>query len=211
MENTWLKEIIEAMKEIGGYGSYQDIYERIKKRENKDISNRKNWTAAVRAAIETHSSDSKAFNGKDDIFYAVFGIGRGVWGIRNFEPSDNFVDITEDDISFPEGKQKLKTHIYRERNQKVIQIAKNRFKQKYGYLYCEACGFDFYKQYGEIGEDYIEGHHSIPVSELKENDKTKPEDIILLCSNCHRMIHRRRPWLKKEELQELIKRQLDFH
>lgn len=207
MENTWLLEIIESMKEIGGYGSYQDIYERIKKRGNKDISNRKNWTSAVRAAIETHSSDSKAFNGKDDIFFAVFGIGHGVWGLREFEPKENLVDITEDDISFPEGKQKLKTHICRERNQKVIQIAKNRFKEKYGHLYCEACGFDFYKQYGKIGEDYIEGHHSIPVSELKENEKTKPEDIVLLCSNCHRMVHRRRPWLKKEELKKLIKKQ----
>lgn len=209
MENTWLVEIIEAMKEIGGYGTYQDIYERIKARGKKDISNRKNWTAAVRAAIETHSSDSKAFNGKNDIFYAVFGLGNGVWGLRNFEPKENFVDVTEDDISFPEGKQKLKTHICRERNQKVIQIAKDRFKEKHGHLYCEACGFDFYKKYGKIGEDYIEGHHTIPVSELKEDDKTKPEDIILLCSNCHKMIHRKRPWLKKEELKELIKKQID--
>ena len=209
MENTWLVEIIEAMKEIGGYGTYQDIYERIKARGKKDISNRKNWTAAVIAAIETHSSDSKAFNGKNDIFYAVFGLGNGVWGLRNFEPKENFVDVTEDDISFPEGKQKLKTHICRERNQKVIQIAKDRFKEKHGHLYCEACGFDFYKKYGKIGEDYIEGHHTIPVSELKEDDKTKPEDIILLCSNCHKMIHRKRPWLKKEELKELIKKQID--
>ena len=107
MENTWLVEIIEAMKEIGGYGTYQDIYDRIKARGKKDISNRKNWTAAVRAAIETHSSDSKAFNGKNDIFYAVLGLGNGVWGLRNFEPKENFVDVTEDDISFAEGKQKL--------------------------------------------------------------------------------------------------------
>lgn len=204
MENTWLVEIIESMKEIGGYGNYKNIYEKIEERGNKDISNRKSWKAAVRAAIETHSSDSDVFNGKDDIFYSVCGKGRGIWGLRNFEPHDNFVDITEDDISFPEGKQRLKTHIYRERNQKVIQIAKNKFKEKHGQVYCEACGFDFYKFYGKIGEDYIEGHHSIPVSELKEGDKTKPEDIVLLCSNCHKMVHRKRPWLKKEELKELI-------
>jgi 5-methylcytosine-specific restriction protein A len=28
----------------------------------------------------------------------------------------------------------------------------------------------------------------------------------LICSNCHRMIHRRAPWLKPEELRELIVR-----
>lgn len=205
-ENTWLTEVIEALKEIGGYGDYKSIYERIEKRNKKDISNKKNWRSAVRAAIEKNSSDSIAFENKTDIFYSVLGKGHGVWGLRDFEPYDNFVDITEDDISFPEGKQKLKTHICRERNQKVIQIAKNRFKEKYGKLYCEACGFDFYKFYGKIGEDYIEGHHSIPVSELKEDDQTKPEDIVLLCANCHRMVHRKRPWLEKEELKNLIKK-----
>ncbi len=204
MENTWLEEVIEAMEEIGGYGDYRSLYEKIQERNKKDISNKKNWKSAVRAVIEKNSSDSHAFEHKKDIFYSVYGKGCGVWGLKNFEPSDNFVDITEDDISFPEGKLKLKTHIYRERNQKVIQIAKNKFKEKHGQLYCEACGFDFHKFYGKIGEDYIEGHHSIPVSELKEGDKTKPEDIVLLCSNCHKMVHRKRPWLKKEELKKLI-------
>jgi len=35
--------------------------------------------------------------------------------------------------------------------------------------------------------------------------KTKPEDIVMVCSNCHKMLHRRRPWLKIDELKNLIK------
>ncbi|REJ16166.1 MAG: restriction endonuclease, partial [Bacillaceae bacterium] len=32
-------------------------------------------------------------------------------------------------------------------------------------------------------------------------------DIVLVCSNCHRMLHRRRPWLTKEQLKDLIKKE----
>lgn len=59
--------------------------------------------------------------------------------------------------------------------------------------------------YGDIGKDFIEGHHIIPVSDLKEGDKTKVEDIVLVCFNCHKMLHRKRPCLKTNELQKLIK------
>ena len=90
---------------------------------------------------------------------------------------------------FPEGKPKSKLHIERERNRKVINIAKSKFKKKYGRLFCEVCGFDFSEIYGELGEDFIEGHHKKPIAQLKEGDTTKPEDIVMLCSNCHSMIH----------------------
>lgn len=54
----------------------------------------------------------------------------------------------------------------------------------------EACGFEFEKTYGEIGKGYIECHHLIPLSNFKVNKETKLEGLALLCSNCHRMIHR---------------------
>ncbi|PFO12732.1 hypothetical protein COJ70_24280 [Priestia megaterium] len=121
---------------------------------------------------------------------------------ENIENSQ--VGFTEDDFSFPEGRLKLKQHLIRERNPKVIKTAKNKFKEKHGRVFCEVCNFDFEKHYGEIGEDYIEGHHIKPVSELKEGEETKIEDIKLVCSNCHRMLHRKRPWLKVEELKKLF-------
>lgn len=107
---------------------------------------------------------------------------------------------------FPEGKLVERTHKIRERNSQLIQIAKNNFKAKYGKLFCQVCNFDFGEVYGEIGEDFIEGHHTIPVDEMKENHKSKPEEIAMLCSNCHKMVHRKRPWLKMEQLHSLIKK-----
>ncbi len=61
------------------------------------------------------------------------------------------------------------------------------------------------ERYGEIGDGYIEGHHTKPISEMSENEQTKVEDIALVCANCHRMLHRKRPWLSITELKNLIK------
>jgi len=47
-----------------------------------------------------------------------------------------------------------------------------------------------------LGRGFIQAHHTIPVSELRKESKTKVRDIALVCSNCHRMLHRRRPWLR---------------
>ncbi|RYD02497.1 hypothetical protein N752_24520 [Desulforamulus aquiferis] len=76
-------------------------------------------------------------------------------------------------------------------------------------MYCEVCNFDFTQRYGNRGKDFIEGHHKKLVSELKEGEKTKVEDIALLCSNCHRMIHRK-PLITVEELIEIVRKTRDF-
>lgn len=110
-------------------------------------------------------------------------------------------------MGFPEGKKVLKQHLARERNRKLVELAKDKFLAKHGKLFCEICGFDFSVKYGEIGKNYIEAHHTIPVSEMEEGSKTKVEDIVLVCSNCHRMLHRRRPWLLKDELRKLVERE----
>ncbi|MER1985732.1 MAG: HNH endonuclease [Solibacillus sp.] len=113
------------------------------------------------------------------------------------------VGLTEDDVSFPEGRQVLKQHLVRERNPKLIARVKELYKLKHGTLMCEVCHFDFEKEYGEIGADYIEGHHTKPVSEMQPGEETKVEDIAMVCANCHRMLHRRRPWLTLNELSNL--------
>ncbi|MDP6032209.1 MAG: HNH endonuclease [Alphaproteobacteria bacterium] len=42
------------------------------------------------------------------------------------------------------------------------------------------------------------------MSKLEVGERTKLSDLVLLCSNCHRMVHRKRPWLTVRELRELI-------
>jgi 5-methylcytosine-specific restriction protein A len=74
-----------------------------------------------------------------------------------------------------------------------------------GRLTCEGCDFDFADTYGERGKGYMEVHHTRPVHEIRPGQVTRLADLALVCANCHRMIHARRPWLKLEELRPLIR------
>ena len=208
--NTWKEEIICALEELGGDGSYKDIYNKIIERNTfPDRMLKKAWKSTVRDTIESYSSDSMNYReGRDDIFFSVDGIGNGRWGLRHFTPSENKVDISEDDLGFAEGKKKLKEHIYRERNPEVIKVAKERFKEQHGgRLFCEACSIELSAIYN-IDDNFIEGHHEIPISKVEENSITRPEDIVMLCPNCHRMIHRIRPWITRKNLRKLFRNTL---
>lgn len=115
----------------------------------------------------------------------------------------NYKDADPGADEYKEGKEKLRLHKIRERDPQLIKEAKKRFKMKHGQLFCEACGINFEKVYGERGKDFIEGHHKKPISEMKEGETTKVEDIGMLCSNCHRMIHRI-PMISIEELKKSL-------
>lgn len=61
----------------------------------------------------------------------------------------------DEEKEYSEGRIAYRKHKTRERNPKVIKKAKERFmKANKGRLYCEACGFDFFKVYGERGERF---------------------------------------------------------
>lgn len=59
---------------------------------------------------------------------------------------------------------------------------------------CKVCDFDFNKTYGKWANDYIEVHHMKPISNAKEIkvDTNPSTDLTVVCSNCHRMIHKKR-------------------
>lgn len=130
-----------------------------------------------------------------------------IFSLLDTRVKSDVLDETEPEFrdSFPEGKRVERIHKTRERNPRVIKIAKREFKIKHGKLFCEACCFDFEETYGKLGEDFIEGHHALPLSQiLDDHVKTRVEDIIMLCSNCHKMIHRKRPWLTVDEISKLL-------
>ncbi|AFC99177.1 putative restriction endonuclease [Methanocella conradii HZ254] len=73
---------------------------------------------------------------------------------------------------------------------------------------CMVCGLSFGKAYGKHGEGYIEVHHIKPLSTYDAPVEINPKtDMVVLCSNCHRMVHRykERP-LSIDELKHLIKK-----
>ena len=53
------------------------------------------------------------------------------------------------------------------------------------------------------GRDYIECHHRTSLFS-SGTTKTRLQDLALICSNCHRMIHRMKTWLLPERLKQIV-------
>lgn len=119
--------------------------------------------------------------------------------------ADDAPVLPEDDLTeAAEGKLLTRIHRYRERNAAIVKRKKASHLKQHGHLCCEACGFDFRATYGERGDGFIECHHTKPVSELAAGETTKLADLVLLCANCHRMVHASRPWWTFEELRKTL-------
>lgn len=103
-----------------------------------------------------------------------------------------------------EGAVIYKLHKFRERDTAIVAKKKDQVFQKEGRLLCEACEFDFHVKYGELGFKYIECHHRTPLAEFTSTTKTTLTDLALVCSNCHRMLHRRLDSLSVEGLRGMI-------
>ena len=88
-----------------------------------------------------------------------------------------------------EGQSTLAIHMRYERNSSLIKKIKQKALKSNPMLNCQVCDFSFYEKYGELGKGFIEAHHLNPLHETRER-KTSAKDIALLCSNCHKMIHR---------------------
>lgn len=84
--------------------------------------------------------------------------------------------------SIADGKRVFYAHWTYERLPHVIAKFKASIPRPHR---CEVCDFDFESVYGE---DYIECHHTVPLSELT-SPGTDPSTLALVCANCHRMLH----------------------
>lgn len=108
---------------------------------------------------------------------------KNITGVSEAQAEDiaNNIEIQEN--------KKVANHIQYEGRISVAN--KNKAKSILG-TKCMACGKDMSEIYGDIGKNYIELHHKIPYSDMKENDTRtlSVDDFCVLCPDCHRMIHR---------------------
>ncbi|MBP1242144.1 putative HNH restriction endonuclease [Frigoribacterium sp. PvP120] len=65
-------------------------------------------------------------------------------------------------------------------------------------LDCEVCGINFGEAYGLRGQGYIAVHHILPLH-VSGSVITMSDDLVLLCSNCHQMVHQT-PWITPDRL-----------
>ena len=112
----------------------------------------------------------------------------------DYTPINDEIPYTNQETS-SEGAMKTVVVNRYERNPKIKQKVidaynDNDIDSRNGYK-CQVCGFDFEDAYGELGKNFIEVHHLIPLSKIKKKHKVNPQkDLIPLCANCHAMIHK---------------------
>ena len=119
---------------------------------------------------------------------------------------DDLIGIQESEVEnrygHTEGGKKIVTSSIYERSpalrKKAIQIHGTK---------CIVCGFDFKVFYGEWGKNYIEVHHiqSLATSKGKIIETNPKTDLVCICANCHRMLHRKKDYtLSIEELKKYV-------
>lgn len=85
---TYLSEILSALQSLGGMGSLKEINDLIERRNLLPyIHTNVNWRGNVRAVIQRHCSETQSYHGGGDIFYSVYGLGEGFWGILSMKDS----------------------------------------------------------------------------------------------------------------------------
>ncbi len=114
--------------------------------------------------------------------------------------------IDEDTLVKEGYKKQISANVY-ERSKKLRDAAFEQYVGANGHISCKICGFDFKLFYGNIGESFIELHHTKPVYMYEDEDLNKKisdavQNLIPVCSNCHRMIHRN--WTKPLLVQEIM-------
>lgn len=94
-----------------------------------------------------------------------------------------------------EGRAQTSNHIVYERSQRLRAAAIENHMHN-GKLYCDCCNFEFGDFYGSLyGKSCIEFHHIKPLFMYEDEDMTRTieqclPNIIPVCPNCHRVIHR---------------------
>jgi hypothetical protein len=95
-------------------------------------------------------------------------------------------------VEADEGRRVLRQHYARERNRSLVRLKRMDFASRNnGRVFCEICQFEYGEHYPRhLGDGFIEVHHLQPLSRSSDQRQTSLTDLLLVCANCHRMIHR---------------------
>jgi 5-methylcytosine-specific restriction endonuclease McrA len=89
------------------------------------------------------------------------------------------------DFPTVENRSAVALHLRRERSAVLAARAKDRD----GFT-CQVCNFNFAEAYGEFARGYAEAHHIVPLAMLRDEGPTTLSDLVTVCANCHRALHR---------------------
>lgn len=212
-----LQEIITALTRLGGQAQAKQIKDKVTELRGgmpAHYGRSHSYRETIQKKIEDHCPESANWKPSNEPFFER--VSRGVYRLST-QAADQYqsspvpgyleeqvvadLEALAEEESGMEGGKKARLVAYFERNPALRAAAISLHGTS-----CKACGFNFEAAYGEHGRNYIEVHHLVPISTLPEPVTINPkEDLTVLCSNCHRMIHRKRDApLSLSELSELV-------
>lgn len=207
-----LEEIITALRLLGGEAHAKEIKDKVTELRGgmpSHYGRSHSYRETIQKKIEDYCPQSANWKPTSQPHFEK--VSRGVYRLltsQDVEPHQSLekqvaIDLEAllEEESGTEGGKKARLVSYFERDPSLRTSA----IAIHGTT-CKVCGFNFEAVYGAHGKQYIEVHHLVPVSTLLEPSTVNPrEDLTVLCSNCHRMVHRRRDApLSVEELTQMI-------
>lgn len=85
-DTSYLAEIIRALKQLDGAGSLKEINSTIEQNKTMPyINTNLNWKNNVSATIQRHCIQTRSYRGAENLFYSVFGLGEGFWGLVEYK------------------------------------------------------------------------------------------------------------------------------
>jgi 5-methylcytosine-specific restriction protein A len=109
--------------------------------------------------------------------------------------------VAESKTAYHVGFDRYRLHMALEQDMNAIAARRAQAQS----LTCEVCGFDFGRVYGARGEGYIQYHHSAPLADLSPGRLPTPDDLHLICANCHAMLHAGEQTLTVDELKAVVR------
>lgn len=95
------------------------------------------------------------------------------------------INGSDEEVYPRENRKVVRLHLVRERSSALATECKIRDRYR-----CQVCGKTFEEVYGDIGKGFAEAHHIVPLHRLGKTVESFPKDLITVCSNCHRMLHK---------------------
>jgi len=106
------------------------------------------------------------------------------------------------EIEYMEGSARSVLVNAYERSRRARQVC----IRHYG-MSCVVCGFNFEATYGAAVAGYIQVHHIVPMSQVRQKYRLDPlKDLRPVCPNCHVVIHRREPPFTIEAVRQMLQK-----
>lgn len=117
------------------------------------------------------------------VFEGRFSVSQiaDLWVVLERDDLSRASTLPLEDQIYREGGRKYVTHLMVERNRRLVDFLKASSARV-----CDICADDYAARYGV---EYIEAHHKTPIATLTSEHVVNPEDLALLCPNCHRAVH----------------------